>query len=221
MNSHQPVDQDSDNNSSAAQADPSPDQGMHDPPAEHLSLGMQARPAAPEPMQQPAEADNDHNADVLHAQTDAQVSDAQLSNVAQLPSVLVPLEQPAQVADEHGDGMPHAQSDADAPVAAQAVPTIRGVLNTCTTFIVGSILSLLPDEASPTQDNCTASNPPDQQQPELSAATDRGMPSAQVQPSGIQVLAAAASDRGMPDDVNPSLSHEAAGAEGCDSMADS
>ena len=78
---------------------------------------------------------------------------------------------------------------------------------------MSSVLSLLPDEASRKQDDCTASNPPDQRQPELSAAAlNRGMPSAQVQPSGVQVLAAAASDREMPDDVDPSLSHEAAGA---------
>ena len=47
------------------------------------------------------------------------------------------------------------------------------------------------------------------------------MLSAQVQPSGIQVLAAAASDRGMPDNVDPSLLHGAAGAEGFSSMAGS
>ena len=132
--------------------------------------------------------------------------------------MLVSLEQPAQVAGEHGDDVPHVQSDVSAPVAAQEVPTVRGVLDTCTAFIVGSVLSLLPGEASPEQADCTASILPDQQQPELSAAAlDRGMPSAQVQPAGVQVLAA---DREVPDIVDPSLSHEAAGAEGCDGMAD-
>ena len=150
--------------------------------------------------------------------SDAQVSGTQLSDVAQPP---VPLEQTAQVADEHGDGMPHVQSDANAPVAAPVVLTMHRLLDTCATFIMGNILSLLLDEASPAPSDCTALSLPDQQQPELSAtALDRGMPSAQVQPSGIQVLAATASDQGMPDGIDPSLSHEGASTERSDSMAD-
>ena len=121
-------------------------------------------------MQQLSNTDNSHDADTLHAQTSAQVSTAQPSGVAQLPSMLVSLQQPAQVPDERGNGVPHVQSAVNVPVAAQEMPTVSGVLNTCTTFIVGSVLSLLLDEASPMQDACTVSNPPDRRQPELSTA---------------------------------------------------
>ena len=215
MDDHQPVDHDSDDDSSAAWADPSPDQGMHDP------LGMQAQPAAPASLQQPSEADDSHSADMLHAQSDAEVSSAELSDAVQPPSVLVPLEQPAQVADECGDGVLHAQSDADAPVAAQVVPTVHGLLNSLTTLIVNNVMSLLPEEALPVRDDCMASSLPDLLQLVLSAAAlNWGMLCAQVQPSGLQVLAAAASDRGMTDNVNPSLSHKGASADSCNSMAD-
>ena len=101
VDDRRPVDQASGDDSSAAPADPSPDRGTHDPPVEHPSLGMQARPAELEPEQQPSGVDSDHDADALHAQTGAEVSDAQPSDVAQPPSALVSLEQPAQVAGEN------------------------------------------------------------------------------------------------------------------------
>ena len=88
-------------------------------------------------MQQLSNTDNSHDADTLHAQTGAQVSTAQPSGVAQLPSMLVSLQQPAQVPDERGNGVPHVQSAVNVPVAAQEMPTVSRVLNTCTTFIMG------------------------------------------------------------------------------------
>ena len=135
------VNQDLDDDSSDAWADPSPDWGMSGPLVKHLSLGMQAQPAAPVlQRQQLSEAAGSHGAGTLHAQSDAGVPGAELPDTAQPPSTLEPLQQPAQVADECGGGTLHEQSDADAPGAAQMVLTARRLLNSLTALIVNNIL---------------------------------------------------------------------------------
>ena len=84
-----------------------------------------------------------------------------LRRTSRKPDILYLLMGTPKVADECGDGMLHVQYDMSVPVAVQEVPTIHGVLNTCTTFIMGSVLSLLLDKASPMHNDCTALSPPD------------------------------------------------------------